>query len=77
MAPTLRPFFADRGMKWDDKTWPFVVEAMIHVVIGLLNIPDDPAERREALEHFTDELYSFSVGDNALRRGWLPPHNLG
>jgi hypothetical protein len=68
-----KAFFAERGMEYDAKTQSIRVTAMFHVVVGLLNLPDDPSERREALENFTDELYSLTVGDNALRQGWLPP----
>ena len=73
----MEAFFAERGMEHDAKTQSIRVTAMFHVVVGLLNLPDDPSERREALEHFTDALYSLTVGDNALRQGWLPPRNLG
>jgi hypothetical protein len=66
-------FFAERGMEYDAKTQSIRVTAMFYVVVGLLNLPDDPAERREAIEHFSDGLYSLTVGDNALRQGWLPP----
>jgi hypothetical protein len=66
-------FFAERGTKYDHCHRPVVLEAMNLVVIGLLNIADDPSERREALENFTDALYSLTAGDSALRQGWLPP----
>jgi hypothetical protein len=66
-------FFAERGMEYDAKAQSIRVTAMFYVVVALLNLPDDPAERREAIEHFTDALYSLTVGEDALRQGWLPP----